>query len=365
MDQLYLLTFNCNKILDIGFVEKLLKTFPEEIPCLFLFGFQEVCSIQDSMSPDTVNKYLIAINELLTKVIYEKYEVQVHTVAIHHVGAVGLIVLTPYMSKIKKMRTGNYSCGMSWSSLKGGCGARFYYEEEEFTIVALHLCANEGVKNWNTRDQNSLKLLSSIDFGDGYGVFKPKNHIFFMGDLNYRQISRVTDRSSVPETLLSDFDPVKDELLTSMERKSAFWGFQEAQITFKPTYKFFNNSNEYNPKRIPSWCDRILYLKYLEKELRINGYNVVPDVLTSDHHPVYLDIEVPHKAPLQELVDPKGYLIQDNSIFMKPTLSSKLQSGLTVVADYTLFGSLYLALTGRGRIILSLFALVVLVKLLY
>ena len=37
-------------------------------------------------------------------------------------------------------------------------------------------------------------------------------------------------------------------------------GFDEAPISFQPTYKYLINSNEYDSeKRIPSYTDRILY----------------------------------------------------------------------------------------------------------
>jgi len=42
---------------------------------------------------------------------------------------------------------------------------------------------------------------------------------------------------------------------------NAYWfGFKEGQIElFAPTFKLKENSDEYNGKRTPAWCDRIIY----------------------------------------------------------------------------------------------------------
>ena len=43
---------------------------------------------------------------------------------------------------------------------------------------------------------------------------------------------------------------------------SVFNQFKEGEINFAPTYKFDKQSDEYDSgpkKRVPSWCDRILY----------------------------------------------------------------------------------------------------------
>jgi hypothetical protein len=61
--------------------------------------------------------------------------------------------------------------------------------------------------------------------------------------------------------------------------------YNEAPITFVPTYKFDKNSYDYALKknRVPSWCDRILLWSdypFLQKV-----YNSI-DMLESDHRPV-------------------------------------------------------------------------------
>jgi hypothetical protein len=40
------------------------------------------------------------------------------------------------------------------------------------------------------------------------------------------------------------------------------WGFDEAALSFSPTYKFAVDSEEYSgggKGRVPAWCDRSVY----------------------------------------------------------------------------------------------------------
>ena len=95
-----------------------------------------------------------------------------------------------------------------------------------------------------------------------------------------------------------------DQLSLTISMKKAFDDFQEAPISFPPTYKFDKGSSAYDTsskRRCPAWTDRILYAihpKY-RKSLRIGEaeealprplievaeyYSV--DVRSSDHRPV-------------------------------------------------------------------------------
>jgi hypothetical protein len=55
-----------------------------------------------------------------------------------------------------------------------------------------------------------------------------------------------------------------------------------------PTYKFVKKShlNEYDDKRIPAWCDRILYEEKIKNIIKPYKYKDI-DVNLSDHKPVY------------------------------------------------------------------------------
>ena len=62
--------------------------------------------------------------------------------------------------------------------------------------------------------------------------------------------------------------------------------YSEARITFLPTYKYNNGTDEYDTSekaRIPAWCDRILRKG---TNLRQINYTTAP-LRFSDHRPVY------------------------------------------------------------------------------
>ena len=62
--------------------------------------------------------------------------------------------------------------------------------------------------------------------------------------------------------------------------------YSEARITFLPTYKYNNGTDEYDTSekaRIPAWCDRILRRG---SNLRQINYTTAP-LRFSDHRPVY------------------------------------------------------------------------------
>jgi len=88
------------------------------------------------------------------------------------------------------------------------------------------------------------------------------------GDLNY----------------LLEHDQLRKELRTNHGFRLR--SFDEPQITFAPTYKYNRGSTEYDSsekKRIPAWCDRILYTR---------NSNIVPlnylryEATVSDHRPI-------------------------------------------------------------------------------
>lgn len=68
--------------------------------------------------------------------------------------------------------------------------------------------------------------------------------------------------------------------------------FSEGELNFDPTYKYDDHSNNYDTsqkRRIPAWCDRILY----EKSEKCRNGKLEPlfygrkESFFSDHRPVY------------------------------------------------------------------------------
>merc|ERR1711968_245244 len=83
-----------------------------------------------------------------------------------------------------------------------------------------------------------------------------------------------------------------DQLSRSIETGKALVGFHEAPINFAPTFKLHRgnaSATAYQHKRIPSWCDRVLWSalsEELEQQIKCTLYESIPSVTTSDHKPV-------------------------------------------------------------------------------
>ena len=113
--------------------------------------------------------------------------------------------------------------------------------------------------------------------------------VIFSGDLNYRINMDVKDiekyiKNNDYETLLE-----KDQLYNSLMKKDLdLDDFFEGRITFMPTYKFIDGTNEYDTEeRIPGWTDRILYRSSNLNDVILCKYSSISDIVLSDHKPVY------------------------------------------------------------------------------
>lgn len=86
--------------------------------------------------------------------------------------------------------------------------------------------------------------------------------VVWVGDFNYRIegdydfVRKVIDSRDLHSLLECD------QLQNAMKAGKVFSGMREPPITFPPTYKFDKGSTKYDSsekRRVPSWCDRILF----------------------------------------------------------------------------------------------------------
>ncbi|KAI3871125.1 hypothetical protein MKW98_015025 [Papaver atlanticum] len=125
-----------------------------------------------------------------------------------------------------------------------------------------------------------------------------------MSDLNYRLAFPGGDTDELLknkdwETLLK-----KDQLMIEQRAGRVFKEWEEGNISFAPTYKYLNNSDQYvaqnqtskskEKRRIPAWCDRILWKgKGMKQMWYVRGENKF-----SDHRPVYSLFSVQLDSPI-------------------------------------------------------------------
>lgn len=120
------------------------------------------------------------------------------------------------------------------------------------------------------------------------------------GDLNYRIDQRrepviAAIRAGELNHLL-----VHDQLLKEMKFNRGFRlrSFVEAPITFAPTYKYDRKTSEYDTsekRRVPAWCDRILYRSRQPDRVQLLHYRRYEANL-SDHRPISAGFHVTVKS---------------------------------------------------------------------
>lgn len=186
-------------------------------------------------------------------------------------------------------------------------------------------------------------------------IFKPGSHLFVAGDLNYR-INTNTPPALAPfptlepDNFLTFF--ADDQLTRERSEGRTLHGLSEAEVKFPPTYKIKHLSAEkavdavnsedvqagkdvvpwkWAPHRWPGWCDRILYLDIppwvkhqhggrLSAEIKVQRYQSMPTMLSSDHQPVYLRVSVPLLTP-RELSPPDDWdVVEDGAGKVDPRL---------------------------------------------
>ncbi|CAH9125158.1 unnamed protein product [Cuscuta epithymum] len=138
--------------------------------------------------------------------------------------------------------------------------------------------------------------------------------VTFFGDFNYRLFGITYDEARDLVSQRSfDWLREKDQLRAEMKAGKVFQGMREAIIRFPPTYKFekgkpgLGGYDSGEKKRIPAWCDRVLYrdsraTPTAECSLvcpvagSIEQYEAAMEVTESDHKPVRckLNVEIAH-----------------------------------------------------------------------
>lgn len=84
----------------------------------------------------------------------------------------------------------------------------------------------------------------------------------------------------------------KDQLSLIRRQGRAFTQLEERLPAFPPTFKFEPGTSDYDMKRRPAWCDRVLYktpqhaFKNMELVTEQTSYRSHPQFTMSDHKPV-------------------------------------------------------------------------------
>ncbi|PIN06996.1 Inositol polyphosphate 5-phosphatase [Handroanthus impetiginosus] len=169
-----------------------------------------------------------------------------------------------------------------------------------------------GVSSSNQMLRSTNTAMNNPD--EGRPDLAEADMIIFFGDFNYRLFGITYDEARDLVSQRSfDWLREKDQLRAEMKAGKVFQGMREALIRFPPTYKFekgkpgLGGYDSGEKKRIPAWCDRILYRDNRaapSKECSLEcpviasiiQYEARMDVTESDHKPVRckFNIDIAH-----------------------------------------------------------------------
>ncbi|KAI4988757.1 hypothetical protein ZWY2020_036074 [Hordeum vulgare] len=124
---------------------------------------------------------------------------------------------------------------------------------------------------WTLASATSVQLHRTVNVnGNQVDEVRPDladaDMVVFLGDFNYRLYGITYDEARDMVSQRSfDWLREKDQLRAEMKAGKVFQGMREGLIKFPPTYKFQKHApglggyDSGEKKRIPAWCDRVLY----------------------------------------------------------------------------------------------------------
>ncbi|XP_023179530.1 type II inositol 1,4,5-trisphosphate 5-phosphatase isoform X2 [Drosophila hydei] len=182
---------------------------------------------------------------------------------------------------------------------KGGVAVSFQLNEANICFVNSHLAAHMG--NVAERNDDYKAIDMSMRFEENglqLRTINDHDHIFWLGDLNYRIQEPIGQQRPGPMSDAQTFELMLqfDQLRMEMSYDRCFKGYTEGEIKFAPTYKYDVGTDTYDTgekQRAPAYCDRVLWKGKRIEQLEYNG---VMEIRESDHKPVYAIFRVKIKT---------------------------------------------------------------------
>ncbi|KAL8272502.1 hypothetical protein Esti_003625 [Eimeria stiedai] len=150
------------------------------------------------------------------------------------------------------------------ASVKGAVGVRFSLGRASFCFLNVHLASGQ-TSGQERLQQMQLVLQQAFQTGlTNYPTVLRHDFSFIAGDFNFRlhashqQVVEELNGADLTSLLLCD-----QLYICKKHRVLPFASLREPPITFRPTYKYKRNSQFYDLKRTPAWCDRVLFGGFL------------------------------------------------------------------------------------------------------
>lgn len=290
MSKVSITTFNCGKLFPFNNNDAINSVLNSIIPKksesfdLIVLGLQEFSLIWESLTPSIITRQISQVSDQILNYLGSEYNL----IATDNTGATIIFLYAKNNVTVQTLVRNNCQRGVMGSALKGGVSLTIQISNsilpdsiETFTFICCHLAANEGEQNLKYRIDDVKSIMGSCAEHIPSLLFK-NSLLFFFGDLNFRVNPSVINNNG-------------DELLNLLETNELFKEFNEPKINFDKTYKYvlYDENNIFNAKRIPSWCDRVLYRPMNENDdIDIISYGSLPRVpalLFTDHQPVRMN----------------------------------------------------------------------------
>ncbi|GBB91089.1 hypothetical protein RclHR1_01820018 [Rhizophagus clarus] len=265
----------------------------ESEPDLFVIGFQEIVELipQQIMSADP-EKLRIWEKEI-SDTLNNRSNKRSNYVMLRSGQLVGTALViyarADIVSNIRNVEYVMKKTGLrGMAGNKGAVAIRLDYHDASMCFVTAHLAA--GHSNIDERNRDYKTINDGLLFRNARRL-EHHEYVIWLGDFNYRiSLSNEEVRSLIEN---EDFTELleAEQLTKQMEFGQAFGDYIEGPITFLPTYKYDNGTNNYDTsekQRVPAWTDRILYRG---SKIRQIGYSRA-EIMVSDHKPVMSSFEI-------------------------------------------------------------------------
>ena len=191
---------------------------------------------------------------------------------------------------------------------KGAVYIWFKLNDISFLYINCHLAAFKNMHEQRIHDIHRIidgfkilneniifpnDLINNNNITNGIKAINKFDVCIFLGDFNSRtELSMFDIKENIEGTELLKYD----QLLNSFKNKKINFGnFNEAAISFKPTYKL--KGDKYvidNEDHVPSYTDRVFYTSNSDKikEFKVIKYDSLSQINFSDHKPVIFNFKI-------------------------------------------------------------------------
>ncbi|CAG8456567.1 3155_t:CDS:2 [Funneliformis mosseae] len=184
--------------------------------------------------------------------------------------ALVIYVRDELINQIKDVEVEQIGVGPMWIGNKGAIVVRliiFIDSSRENVNSVCFVCAHLAPHSKNVlkrnKDFQSIIQRLSTPYKKKYDTMYDNDYVFFFGDLNYRiELNYLKNPSLTISRLMNLLNTNQHQLVLpfdqlNIERKRGrvFNGFQEGEVKFSPTYKYYVDTfDSFNfSKRIPGW----------------------------------------------------------------------------------------------------------------